>query len=157
MKGITAQQKYFEEAKALSEVIEIAIESLQKIPPKDFNESHLNHVISNFVQIRQSILKPEPRYQNSKSLAYAKVDVLTYFQEGHGETVNYFWKRVAERELGFKRENKLHRILKSGKIRNEAEYNFVIDTLLPYEHEGLMDVSQVTILNRLIETFEKKG
>ncbi len=150
------KSNYTEQAKILSEAIDIAIESLKKFPPKGFDNTHLNHFINTYLEFKNNALNPNPKYQNSKSLSYIKDDVFTYFQEGTGEAIHYFWKQINVRNLGYKRENKLLKILKRQKIKNQIEYDFIIDVLVPYQQEGLISRAEVSELNKMISEFEKK-
>lgn len=151
-----AKSNYEEQAQALSKAIDIAIESIKKFPPKEFDANHLNHFISSYLQFKKNVLEPEEKYKNSQSLSYIKNDVLTYFQEGTGNAVHYFWQQVNAQNLGFNRENKLAKILKRKKIKNQIEYDFVVDVLVPYQQESLISKSDVTELNQMIAEFEKK-
>jgi len=151
-----AKLNYKEQANALSEAIDIAIDSVKKFPPKGFDETHLNHFITTYLEFKNNALNPEPQYRNSQSLAYIKSDVFTYFQEGSGDAVNDFWKQVGERNLGFLRENKLVKILKREKIKNRIEYDFLIDVIVPYQQEGLINAAEAKQLAKMLAEFEKK-
>ncbi|MNY73060.1 hypothetical protein D3C86_2117470 [compost metagenome] len=48
------------------------------------------------------------------------------------------------------------KILKRKKINNIREYDFVIDVMIPYEQEGLIDQDEVILLNDLISQFEMR-
>ena len=146
---------YDDEAKLLSRAIDLAIESVKKLPPKGFDDNHINHFVSTYLDYKNKVLNPEPKYKNSKSLAYIENAILTYFQEGTGDAVHFFWKTVNDQNLGFKRKNKLDKILKRQKIKNQIEYDFVIDVLIPYQQEGLLSEADAQKLNQMIARFEK--
>ncbi len=139
----------------LCKAIDIAIESVKKFPPKGFDNNHLDHFVKTYLEFRHGVLNPAPQYKNGKSLSYKKNDVLTYFQEGTGDAVHYFWKQVNELNLGYKRENKLAKILKRQKIKDQIEYDFVIDVLVPYQQEGLISESDAKAISEMILEFEK--
>src|SRR5687768_9336740 len=105
-----AKLDYKEQAHALTEAIDIAIDSVKKFPPNGFDNTHLSHFINTYLEFKNNVLNPESQYRNFQSLAYIKNDVFIYFQEGSGDAVNFFWKQVGERHLGFFRENKLAKI-----------------------------------------------
>jgi len=151
-----AKFNYTKQAHTLSKVIDIAIESVKKFPPKGFNDNHLSQFVNAYLEFKHEALNPGPEYKNSKSFSYAKNNVLTYFQEGTGEAVNYFWQQIHKQDLGYKRENKLVKILKRQKIKNQLDYDFIIDVLLPYQQQGLISESEVNVLNKLIAEFEAK-
>jgi hypothetical protein len=145
---------YAEESKNLSEVIEVAIDSIKKYPPKEFSEEHISRFIETYLDFKNKVINPESKYRNAQSLKILKNDVLIFFQEGKGAAVNFFWSIIRERNLGYKRENKLLKILKKQKISNKIEYDFVIDVLLPYQQEGLIDAQEVVELNKMIAKYE---
>ncbi|MFN5772741.1 hypothetical protein, partial [Flavobacterium sp.] len=80
----------------------------------------------------------------------------TYFQEGSGVTVNQFWKKIESNNLPFKRENKLKKILSRNKIKNENEYQFIIDVFQPYVESGLLNQLEIDSLNEMIRRYEEK-
>jgi hypothetical protein len=90
------------------------------------------------------------------SLKYKEEDVFIYFQEASGETVNEFWKRIKESGLPYKRENKMEKILKRKKIRNDIEYNYVIDTIVPLQQEGVLSKEDVSLLEQMMAQYEQK-
>jgi hypothetical protein len=151
-----ANSNYTEQAHALGKAADIAIEAFEKFPPKGFNSAQLDHVINTYKEFKNNALHPEAKYKNLKSLSYVKTDILTIFQEGSGDFVNYFWKQVADQRLGFKRENKLQKILKRGKIKSQIEYDFIIDVLVPYQQEGVINETDANILKQMIGEFERK-
>ncbi|MNR58468.1 hypothetical protein D3C85_1794780 [compost metagenome] len=49
------------------------------------------------------------------------------------------------------------KILRRKKIKDIHEYDFVIDVIVPYEQEGLMNHDEVILLNDLIAQFETRS
>lgn len=148
--------KYQEQADNLSKVIDIAIDIIKKYPPKGWDEKVISHVVANSLEIKEGVLNPEPQFRNLKSLKYSIEAVFTKFQEMHGVFVEEFWKEVKAQNLPYKRENKMLKILKRKKINNIQEYDFVIDVIVPYEQEGLINHDEVILLNDLITQFETR-
>ena len=147
---------YEQKAGDLSKAIDIAIEAFEKIKPDDWDDVHVQHVVSTYLQFKSEVLFPDPKYKNLKSLSYHEEAVFTYFQESSGKTVEYFWQKLHPENLPFKRINKLKKILTRKKIKNDIEYDFVIDILVPYQQQGLINTQEVEILNVLICEFENK-
>jgi hypothetical protein len=58
--------------------------------------------------------------------------------------------------LPYERENKLEKILSKRKIKNRQEYDYVIDTMVPFKQEGIISDSDFELLNQLIGEFERK-
>lgn len=148
--------KYKVEADKLSVLIDIAIKAIQTYPPKIFNEATSKQFIKTYLEFKNDILNPTPQYRNIKSLNSVKQNALIFFQESSGDAVNYFWKEINKLELGITRVNKLEKILKKNKISNQAEFDYIIDTLVPAKQEGLITTEEVEILSKLIGKFEGK-
>lgn len=151
-----ASKAYEEKADNLIKAIDIAIDTFKKCPPKGFNEQHLEIVLQNKERTKNSLLYPDPKFMNLGSLKYAIQDVFTYFNEGAGETVNEFWKRIKESGLPFERENKLEKILSKKKIKNQQEFDYVIDTMVPFKQEGMISETDFELLNQLIGEYKTK-
>jgi hypothetical protein len=141
----------------LIKAIDIAIDSIQKYPPKGFEPVHVTHFVNTYAEAKKSLLNLESRFQNKTSISILESEVFIYFQEGTGNAVDYFWSKVKEEHLPFKRVNKLAKVLKRDKIKNQIEYDFIIDVLVPYQQEGLISKDEVDRLNEMISNFEKKA
>ena len=149
------ENKYLQSSINLAKAIDIAIESLEKHPPKIWNDETVRDTINIYEEWKENTLNPLPQYRNLKSLSYKTNDVFTYFQECAGEEVNYFWDKIKEHNLSYRRENKLAKILKRKKIKDDIEFDFVIDVLVPYQQEGLINEEEVILLNAYIGDFEE--
>jgi len=148
--------KYNEAVNTLIIATEIAIRSFKNFPPSIWYKNTLNDVLNTYHEFKMNIENAEPEFRNLKSLKYKEEDVFTYFQEGHGQCVEEFWKEIKAQDLPYKRENKMLKILKRKKINNIHEYDFVVDVIVPYEQEGLINHEEVILLNNLIAQFEAK-
>ena len=149
-------QKYIEQSTNLVKAIDIAIEVVKSHPPKGFNEYHIQLFLDGYNSFKKLIIEADPKFSNLGSLKYKIQDVFTYFNEGAGETVNEFWKRIKESNLPYERENKLEKILSKRKIKNRQEYDYVIDTMVPFKQEGIISDSDFELLNQLIGEFERR-
>ena len=157
------KEKYKIASENLAKAADIAIAVFQEFPPAGWNEHYLNeeknqttHFIDFYKELKERILNPDPKFANLQSLKYKVQEVFTYFQEGHGKCVEEFWKEIKAQNLPYKRENKMLKILKRKKINNIDEYDFVIDVIVPYEQEGLINHEEVILLNNLIAHFETR-
>jgi hypothetical protein len=72
---------YDTKAEALGRAIDLGIESVQKYPPKGFNQRHLDQVVHVYMDYKRAALCPEPKFRNKQSLRQIEHDILTYFQE----------------------------------------------------------------------------
>jgi hypothetical protein len=149
-----ASKKYIEQSSHLIKAIEIAIDVLKKIPPKGFEEHDTRTFVGFYEGCKESLINPDPKYSNLASLKYDIEAVFTYFNEASGETVNEFWKRIKESSLPYERENKLEKILLKKKIRNQQDYDYVIDTMVPFKQEGIINETEFELLNQLVGEFE---
>jgi hypothetical protein len=150
------KRDYETEALKLAKAIDVAIDAFGKYPPKDYTQVHLEHFVNVYLDIKDSVLHPDPKYKTIASLKHKIQDIFTYFQEGSGATVEYFWKELAKENLDYVRENKLQKILDRGKIRGRIEYEYVIDMLVVAQQEGLILNEEVDRLNYMIGQFEKR-
>lgn len=98
--------KYDAAATKLAEAAEIAIDAFKKYPPKGFEAHHLEHAVNVYNDFKKKILYAEAKYRNLASLKYLHEAVFTYFQEGSGVAVEYFWQQLRAANLDYKRENK---------------------------------------------------
>ena len=146
---------YEEESHKLAKAIDVAREAFEKKPSK-FSNSDVAWFITCYSEWKQKALSPEPQFKKLSSLKYLASDTFTYFQEGAGETVEYFWQRMKEENLDFKREDRLTKILKTGKIKGRIEYDYVIDLLVPAQQSGYINEEQATTLSNMIAVYEKR-
>lgn len=149
-------KKYIEQSKNLIKAIDIAIEVIKSHPPKGFNEYHIQLFLDGYNRFKKQIIEAEPKFQTLASLKYDIDSVFTYFNEGAGETVNEFWRRIKESNLPYERDNKLEKILSKRKIKNRQEYDYVIDTMVPFKQEGIINDSDFELLNQFIGEFERR-
>lgn len=152
---MTKRKSYQEESKKLALAIDIAIEAFQTHQPKDWGIEHVDHVISVYKDYRDRILKPEPQFKSMASLRITESNVFTLFQESSGNTINFFWKRIHESNLDYKRTNKLEKIFKRGKIKGTIEYDYAKDIIVAAEQEGLTTSEQTAQLSQMLGEFEK--
>jgi hypothetical protein len=149
-------EKYKIAAENLAKAIDIAINIIKEFPPKGWDDKTVLHVVNHSLEIKGNVLYPETQFRNLKSLKHSIEAVFTKFQEMHGVFVEEFWKEIKAQNLPYKRENKMLKILKRKKINNIHEYDFVIDVIVPYEQEGLINHDEVILLNDLISQFENR-
>lgn len=151
-----ASKKFIEATQNLSKAAEIAIESLEKFPPKEYDLDSYKHILYCCKERLFFINNPEPKYQNLRSLKYLEEDVFIRFKECNGESIEEFWRRIKEENLPFKRENKMAKILKRKKINNDIEYDFITDVIVPYQQEGMITEEEVILLNTYLGNFENR-
>ncbi len=154
---MTERKSYQEEAERLAKAIDIAIDAFKTHLPKEWEEKHLHHTVSCYREWKENALYPHPQFKKIASLKYQIEDVLTYFQEASGATVEYFWKHIQDAGLDYVRENKLKKILMRGKIRGRIEYEYIMDMVLVAEQIGFTTPAESQKLNELIHQFESKN
>jgi len=150
-------QHYIQEAQRLGKAIDIAIDSFLKYTPKDFEQKHTDHMVKVYQSLKEGLFNGDARWQNLTSLKYLVNDVFIYFQESSGAGVDYFWRQIADQKLGYKRENKVAKILKRNRIKDDIEYEFITDVMVPYEQENIITAEEAKILNELLVKFESKA
>ena len=152
-----SKKDYNSEAVQLARIIDIAIDCFTKSSPKGFKEADLDHIFKVYLEWKDATLNPKPKYRNLTSLSYKKKNVMTYFQEGEGDCVELFWKEIQANKIDIKRTSvikKIKKVLKQGKIKNDIEYDDVIDLYNSYIKS--LTEEEANKLNDLISDFEKK-
>ena len=150
-----ASKKYIEARDNLIKAIDLANEVFLEYPhgkTKEFVDAFIE--FHNYT--KNKTLNPTRSFQTLQSLNHLIEAFFTYFQEGAGPDVDEFWRRIKEANLPYERENKLEKIMKRGRIRNDIEYDYVIDTIVPFQQEGILSEEDVKKLNEMIEKFENK-
>ncbi|MBO4806873.1 MAG: hypothetical protein J5554_12630 [Paludibacteraceae bacterium] len=160
-----ASKKYIEARDNLVKAIDLAKEALLEYPngkeKMEFVYDGVSYTVLEWKikwlnEVKNRRLNEEKKYETLQSLKYSIEDVFTYFQEGAGPDVEEFWRRIKEANLPYERENKLEKIMERGRIRNDIEYDYVIDTIVPFQQEGILSDEDVKKLNEMIEKFENK-
>jgi hypothetical protein len=150
------KKTYQEEVEKLCKSIDISIDSFTTHPPKSWTPDIVKMVISDLEKDKLRRMNTEPKFRTLASLKYDVEAVFTYFQEGSGETVEYFWNKIRQANLDFERENKLKKILNRGKIRNRLEYEYVTDMIVVSEQIGMTSETETKILNKILDIYESK-
>lgn len=160
-----ASKKYIEARDNLKKAIDLANEALLKYPngkeKQEFVYDGISYTVLEWTikwlnEVKKRRLNEEKKYETLQSLKYSIEDVFTYFQEAAGPDVDEFWRLIKEANLPYERENKLEKIMTRGRIRNDIEYDYVIDTIVPFQQEGILSNEDVKKLNEMIEKFERK-
>lgn len=147
--------KYEIDAIKLARTIDIAIEAIKKYPPEEFEDKDIEYFVNGYLQFKTEIEIKNPKQQKKSHLKQSTEEVLTYFQEASGEAVDFFWNKINNENLPYKRENKLAKILKRDRIKNIREYDFIIDVMTSYVQSGMLSHEEIVKLNTLISNFEK--
>jgi hypothetical protein len=147
---------YETESQKLAKAIDIAVEAFTKVCPENFTPENQDHFIKTYLGWKDSCLNPERKFKNLTSLKYDIESVFTYFQEGAGPTVEYFWNRIAEEKLDYTRENRLKKILDRGKIKGRVEFEYVVDMFVVAQQNGMITRDEALQLSDMLEKFEKR-
>ena len=151
------RRTYQEEVEKLCRAIDISIDSYKSYPPKDWTPEIVNMVTSNLEKDKLSRIEVEPKFRTLASLKYDVEAVFTYFQEATGKTVEYFWKKIGEADLDYKRENKLEKILNRGKIKGRIEFEYVTDMILVAEQLGMTSKEETIKLSIMLGEYEARS
>jgi hypothetical protein len=80
----------------IGKIVEIGIRAVDKYPPEDLLDDKKKRIfLSHLISIKDKSLK----INNRKYLEAEKQVALTFFQEGKGEAVDFFWKEVKKQNL----------------------------------------------------------
>lgn len=150
------KKDYNSSAQQLVDIIDIAIHCFQNFPPENFTVTHVNQFVKTYIDNKEKVINPEPKFRNFKSLNYLVNDTLVYFQESTGRTVEEFWKKIQSNQIDIKRENKIEKILKRGKIKNNIEYDTIIDLYNHYLESNIPSKEEIDRVNDMITQFENR-
>ncbi len=150
------KRNYEEEAKRLSQAIDIAIESMVRYTPIGMEGAELDRFVDFYKETKASCFNPDPKFRSLASLKYSIDDIFTYFQEAHGPAVEYFWQKIKAADLGYVRVNRMQKILKRKRIASQVEYDFVIDTMIPYHQQEMISEEELAALKEMVGAFETK-
>jgi len=150
------KKDYNSSAQQLVDIIDIALDCFQSFPPENFNITHVNQFVKTYIDYKEKVINPEPKFRNIKSLNYLVNDTLIYFQESTGRTVEEFWKKIQSNQIDIKRENKFEKILKRGKIKNNIEYDTIIDLYNHYLESKIPSKEEINRVNDMITQFENR-
>ena len=148
--------KYQIEAEKLSKAIDIAIEAITKYTPKEYSKNTIENFLKYNLLRKELALNPEKKFRRIVSLNYLLNSTLTLFQEDTGEHVEYFWNKIRENNLGYKRVNVLEKILKRSRISNINEYDIVVDTIVAAQQEGRITEQEAQKLGTLLTNYQNK-
>ncbi len=150
-----SKKDYAAEANRLAKAIDIAIEAFRQYPIEGWDSATVNHAVSVYSAWKYSALNQGPGYRKMASLNQTVQDVLTLFQEGTGQAVDHFWKRIAAEKLGCERIDRLRKVLNRGKIKGRLEYDHVTDSFIAAQPEGRITAEEAGRLAEIIGDFEK--
>lgn len=150
------KRSYEEESTNLAKAIDIGMQVIKNAPPKNFEPTHVHMFLKSYAEYKHNALYPDPQFRTLASLKYINDSFFSYYQEGAGKTVDLFWQEVKAQGLPYKRENRLKKILERKKIKSVIEYDYAVDTIVPFEQEGMINKKEAALLKQMIGDFEKK-
>jgi len=151
-----SKSKYELESLELIKIIDIAIKSFNEHPPINWPHEQTLDFIKLYTEEKEFILNTKPQFKNVNSVRQRKNNILIYFQESNGKTVNYFWEKIAANHISLERKNTLKKVLKRKKILNIQEYDNVIDLMIPYFQNNMISQNELENLKTYIGDFELK-
>jgi len=145
------RKNYNDEAIKLSKAIDIAIQAFEKFDLKD-----KEWFIKCYKEWKEGLFERDKFYKTMRSFKYDVENVFTFFQEGSGKEVEYFWKEIKIQNLDYQREDKLKKILGRGKIKGRVEFEYVIDIIVVAEQENRITEIEAKQLGKMLHEFEFK-
>lgn len=150
------KRTYEQEAQKFAAAVDIAIETMKKFPHPLLTAEQIEQSVKTYEEWKQMALHPQPQFKKIASLKYLVEALFTYFNEASGKDVEYFWKEIRNKNLGYERENKLEKILLRGYIKTRHEYDFVTDGLVIYQQEGAITQEQAAQLSAMLGDYENR-
>jgi hypothetical protein len=144
-----------EKIMALKKAIEIGEEVItisEQISTKEKDECLYAHKFH-----REQLGGLTGKFANLTSLAYNEDNFLVYWNEAIGVHVDLFWEKLKVADLPYKRKrNVLTDTLAKGRIRNIHEYHTLVDGLVIYYQNGMIDEKQMQQLSEMLDRFASK-
>lgn len=150
--GSRGRRTYDERAAQLVKAIDIS-ESLFR-SSKGLSKDQKKTVLDGFEDIRAKVTNPEPAFRNVKSLAYLEQAVVQPWNEMVGRDADEFWRRAAEAGLDYERRDVIADVLARKRIRDDQEYEVIMDNMDAMADEGKISADQAETLRRLVTAFE---
>jgi hypothetical protein len=137
----------------IGKIVEIGIRAVDKYPPEDLLDDKKKRIfLSHLISIKDKSLK----INNRKYLEAEKQVALTFFQEGKGEAVDFFWKEVKKQNLPIEKVDKLSKILKKNNISTLNEYDYINESIVTLRRDNIITDEEQIHLNKLLGDFEEK-
>jgi hypothetical protein len=145
--------KYLAHAKAFAEAVDLAVE-IRTTPPWE-DRGAVEHY--NWLKARAVPPYADPVCANLRGLTQLENIFFTEWNEGNGEDVERFWKRVAERCLPFQRRDIVREVLARGRINSESEFQTITDGIVILQQLGRISGAEADKLSRMLGQFEQRA
>ncbi|MFL5227169.1 MAG: hypothetical protein ACJ8C7_02690 [Microvirga sp.] len=145
--------KYLARAQAFADAVDLAVE-IRTTPPWEDRRA-VEHY--NWLKARAVPPYADPMCANLRGLTQLESIFFTEWNEGSGEDVERFWKRVAERGLPFQRRDIVREVLTRGRINSETEFQTITDGIVILQQMGHISAAEADKLGRMIEQFEQRA
>ncbi len=152
------KRKYSEYLIQIYVLCDLAVEHFKKQVGQQQSEIGVGmykEMMSFYAEEKSDLKNLPKKYQTVATLRQLESDLLAFFNESDYVETEPFWKDVASLGLPFRRNDVVGKVLKRGKIRTRAEYDTVIDLIVPYSQEGKITAEDATRLNEMIGKFEE--
>lgn len=145
--------KYLARAQAFAEAVDVAVE-IRTTPPWEDRGA-----VEHYKWLKARAVPPyaDPVCANLRGLTQLESIFLTEWNEGSGEDVELFWKRVAERGLPFQRRDVVREVLARGRINSETEYQTITDGIVIQQQMGRISATEADKLGRMLGQFEQRA
>jgi hypothetical protein len=139
-------EKYRLRAEAFVKAVDIAAQVLAGTPEPD--------AMIAFGQQLKDLAQQPP--QTLSGLRHLEAAFITYWNEASGPHVDRFWQLIADNDLPYARADVLGEVLRRGRIRNMAEYDVVVDSIVVAQQVGTITEEQAAKLNDMIGQYEQR-
>lgn len=149
------RKTYVQEAEKLAKAIDIAIDSYKQCPPNCFTEEELDYFITGLNGWKESCLDPDSSSKTLGALKIYKNMVFEFFQKNKGKTVEYFWNNLEKNGIDYNRSKKplIKQILENKSIKDNIEYEFLVDTISTAEEEYELTYEEISELEHILDIY----
>ena len=121
--------------------------------PEDEKQRELKIILSD----KNLALNPLPQFKKIQSLKYIEAEHFWYWNEKTGPHIKKYWEAISEAGLPYKRKDIIASVLKSNRIKDTHEFDFLKDELFVAEQTGRVTTSEAERIKELIVQFEFKN
>jgi hypothetical protein len=148
---------YQEKVIYIQKIIEVNSIIIEKYPYYLFgNDFGLSENLKLLKEMQMDLSNAHKVRISSADLKDYEEYLTTVYQEASGEAIELFWRIIKDRSIPLKRLNKMAKILKRGRIKDQYEYDFVTDVIVPYIQANMITAEEEIALKQMLGKFEMK-
>jgi hypothetical protein len=122
---------------------------------KSFSPEQKQIMLTGLESMRRMMADAKPASKTVRSLAFIEQAVVQPWNETSNEDAEKFWQASASAGLDYVRRDVLRDVLSQKRIRDQPEYEVVVDTVDANEDSGKITAAEAAALRRMINAFKR--